>query len=143
MLLLDDTSAEVLVADKALPPSAATLHRALVDAWPRLDGRVTFLSADVGDVPLRAGDVVASIHACGALTDVVLRRAMEAGARVAVVPCCHHLRQRDSSDLSGWLDGPTAIDVMRAARLKEQGHRVWTLTIPDTITPHNRLLLAE
>ena len=35
-----------------------------------------------------------------------------------------------------------AIDVMRAVRLRQQGYRVWTLAIPETITPKNRLLLG-
>ena len=35
MLLLDDSSPGAVVVDKALPPSGATLHDALVQAWPR------------------------------------------------------------------------------------------------------------
>jgi hypothetical protein len=31
---------------------------------------------------------------------------------------------------------------MRAVRLAERGYRVWTQTIPETITPKNRLLLG-
>ena len=38
MLLLDDSSPEALAVDKTLPPSSATLHEALVQAWPRLVG---------------------------------------------------------------------------------------------------------
>src|SRR5262249_21033624 len=49
MLLLDDTSPSALVVDTALPTSAAKLHRALRDAWPRL-ARVEFLSVGAGDV---------------------------------------------------------------------------------------------
>src|SRR3954467_1200276 len=33
MLLLDDTSPNAIVVDTALPPSAAKLHQALVQAW--------------------------------------------------------------------------------------------------------------
>jgi hypothetical protein len=40
MLLLDDTSPTALAVDTKLPPSAAKLAAALVDAWPRLAGRV-------------------------------------------------------------------------------------------------------
>src|SRR5947209_12141112 len=43
MLLLDDTSPSALAVDKVVPPSAATLHRALVQRWPRLAGRVAFV----------------------------------------------------------------------------------------------------
>jgi hypothetical protein len=142
MLLLDDSSPGALVVDKALPPSGAKLHRVLVDAWPRLAGRVTFLEAALDDVEIVATDVVVSSHACGRLTDVILERAGAARARVAVLPCCHDLDSCDDGELSGWLAGPLAIDAVRALRMKALGYRIWTQTIPADITPKNRLLLA-
>ncbi len=142
MLLLDDTSPAALVVDKAVPASAARVHAALVDAWPRLAGRVTFVASGIEDVPLGGGDVVVSSHACGALTDVVLARAAAARARVAVLPCCHDLQACDAGTLEGWVDGPLAIDIMRAMRLEQQGYRVRTQSIPSAITPKNRLLIG-
>ena len=62
-------------------------------------------------LPIEPGDVVVSSHACGALTDRILERAAAAGARVSVLPCCHDLDRGDDGGLSGWLDGPLAIDV--------------------------------
>ena len=91
---------------------------------------------------LKPTDVVVSSHACGRLTDVVLDRAAAARARVAVLPCCHDLDSCDTGTLSGWLEGPLAIDVIRAVRLEQQGYRIWTQTIPATVTPKNRLLLG-
>jgi len=143
MLLLDDSSPEAVVIEKHFPPSAKAIGDALVSAWPRLANRVTFESVDLGDAPLRAADVVVSSHACGGLTDVILARAVAAGARVAVLPCCHDLTRNDAGDLSGWLDGALAIDVMRAVRLKGRGYEVWTQTIPAEITPKNRLLMGK
>lgn len=142
MLLLDDTSPRAIAADAAVPPSAAKLHDVLVTAWPRLAGRVSFLERGIDDVPLEAGDVVVSSHACGALTDHILDRAASARARVAVLPCCHDLDRGDKGGLSGWVDGALAIDVMRAVRLEARGYRVWTQTISGDITPKNRLLLG-
>jgi hypothetical protein len=142
MLLLDATSPEALVVDKALPPSSGKLHDALVQAWPRLAGRVTFVAGSLDDIEIRATDVVVSSHACGTLTDRVLDRAAAAGARVAVLPCCHDLDQGDGGALSGWIDGAVAIDIRRAMRLEQQGYRVWTQTIPADITPKNRLLIG-
>jgi hypothetical protein len=45
--------------------------------------------------------------------------------------------------LSGWVDGPLAVDVMRAVRLEQRGYRIRAQTIPAAITPQNRLLLGE
>lgn len=145
MLLLDDSSPGAVVVDNAVPPSAATLHDALVQAWPRLAGRVAFVAASLDDVDILPTDVVVSSHACGALTDCVLDRAVSARARVAVLPCCHDLRAGISTGagaLSGWVDGPLAIDIGRAVRLQQRGYRIWTQAIPAEITPKNRLLLA-
>jgi hypothetical protein len=66
-----------------------------------------------------------------------------ARARVAVLPCCHDLAAGDAGDLSGWVDGPMAIDLVRAMRLQQQGYRIWTQTIPAAVTPKNRLLLGS
>jgi hypothetical protein len=143
MLLLDDTSPAAVVVDRAVPASAARVHAALTGAWPRLAGRITFLSDAIEDVPLAGTDVVVSSHACGALSDVVLARAAAARARVAVLPCCHDLQACDPGALEGWVDGPLAIDIMRAVRLAQQGYRVRTQSIPSAITPKNRLLIGE
>jgi hypothetical protein len=91
---------------------------------------------------IAGGDVVVSSHACGALTDSVLDAAASAGARVAVLPCCHDLAVNEAGPLRGWLDGPMAIDAMRAVRLRERGYEVRTQTIPTAITPKNRLLIG-
>ena len=128
--------------DKRLPASSARLHEALLHAWPRLSGRVTFASCALEDVEILPGDVVVSSHACGALTDKVLSRAVAASARVAVLPCCHDLRSGDAGGLSGWVDASVAIDIVRATRLTQQGYRIWTQAIPARITPKNRSLLA-
>jgi hypothetical protein len=142
MLLLDDSSPVAVAVDEALPPSAPAVHDALVKVWPRLEGRVTFVNGPLDEVPLTATDVVVSSHACGALTDTILARAIGAGARVSVLPCCHDVETCDAGPFAGWVDPPLAIDLLRAVRLEQQGYRVWTQNIPAAITPKNRLLLG-
>ena len=95
------------------------------------------------DVEILDTDIVVSCHACGAITDRVLDRAVGARARVAVLPCCHDLDAGDDGGLSGWVDGAAAIDIVRARRLAERGYRIWTQAIPEAITPKNRLLLGR
>jgi hypothetical protein len=142
MLLLDDSSPSALVVDRALPPSAAKIHAVLAHTWPRLSGRIMFVASGSEEVELQSNDIVVSSHACGALADLVLDRAARAGARVAVLPCCHDLAVGDMGALAGWVEGPLAIDIMRATRLERQGYRVWTQTIPAAITPKHRLLIG-
>jgi SAM-dependent methyltransferase len=143
LLLLDNSSPQALAVDRHLPASAATLAATLEAAWPRLMGRVRFEQCNIEQIALTPDDLVVSVHACGGLTDLVLDRAMGAGARVAVLPCCHNLDDGDMGDLQGWMDGPLAMDATRVARLRLGGYKVTTQTIPHDITPKNRLLLAE
>jgi len=143
LMILDNSSPQALVVDTALPKSSRALHEALVDAWPRLDGRLLFEERPIESVDLFEDDLVASAHACGALADLVLERAAAVRARVAVLPCCHNLATSHGGSLAGWVDGPLAIDVMRAVRLEQHRYRVRTYTISAEITPKNRLLVGE
>ncbi|PLX88019.1 MAG: methyltransferase domain-containing protein [Desulfuromonas sp.] len=143
MLLLDATSPEALAVDLRLPPSATALAAELQEDWPRLQGRVTFEEKEVEQIKLTQEDVIVSAHACGALSDTILTQAVNAGTKVAILPCCHNLDVNDTGSLLGWMDGSLAIDATRVARLRQAGYRVCTQTIPGDITPKNRLLLAE
>ena len=134
MLLLDDTSATALAVDTRLPPSAAKIAAAMTREWPRLEGRIHLEARAIGDVAIVSTDLVVSAHACGTLTDDVLTRAIEARARVVVLPCCHEKATCDRGGVDGWVDAPLAIDMTRAARLRAHGYAVYTQTIPATIT---------
>jgi hypothetical protein len=142
MLLLDDSSPCAIAVDKVHPPAHERLHAVLSCEWPRLAGRVTFVTSELDEVGIHTGDVVVSSHACGVLTDVVLRVAARARARVAVLPCCHDFSVCDDGGLTGWVDTALAIDIRRVRRLEEEGYQVWPRTIPLAITPKNRLLIA-
>ena len=142
MLVLDDSSPDALVIDSTLPTSRVAVHDALVAVWPRLAGRVAFVAGSMEEAEIRDTDVVVSCHACGALTDLVLQSAVAARARVAVLPCCHDLDTGETGRLTGWIDGPLAVDIVRATALTRQGYRIWTQAIPDDITVKNRLLLG-
>jgi Methyltransferase domain len=142
LLLLDDTSPEALAVDRVLPPSARRVTRAMREAWPRLAGRVRLEERPLDEVPLTSRDLVVATHACGALTDRVLARAVAARARVVVLPCCHDAAVSDTGGLEGWIDAPLAIDVTRARKLAAAGYEVRTQHVPETITAKNRLLLG-
>jgi len=143
LLLLDDTSPTALAIDVRLPESAARLATELEREWPRLVGRVTRLESAIADVAVDSDDLLVSAHACGALTDQVLGKAIDVSARVVVLPCCQDTAEGDLGGVGGWLDAALAIDVTRAARLRVSGYVVYTQRIPESITPKNRLLLAE
>jgi hypothetical protein len=143
LVLLDDTSEVAIAVDARIPQSAGKIARAMAEAWPRLRGRVMLEERTLESIELGHEDLVVSTHACGALTDRILARAVAASARVAVLPCCHEKATCDAGGLEGWMDAPLAIDATRAAWLRSRGYDVWTQCIPEAITPKNRLLLAS
>jgi len=143
MLILDDTSKTALAVDNHIPENAEKLSRALIDAWPRLKDRIIYQQILIEDLVVLPEDIVVSVHACGSLTDLILDKAMEKQARVAVLPCCHDAEQSPTDDLEGWMPPDLAIDTARAVRLRSSGYKIMTRKIPDTITPKNRLLMGE
>ena len=143
MLLLDDSSEKALAVDLDFNENTKRLSRIIVDRWPRLANRISYLESRVEDIDLSRNDIAVSVHACGRLTDTIIEAAVNARARLAVLPCCHDTKTGDLGGLDGWVDGPLAIDVTRAALLRAKGYSVITRTIPEAITPKNRLLMAH
>lgn len=143
MLLLDDSSPEAIGVDLNIPKNAHRLSDTITAAWPRIQGRIHYSRTTIAGFKLFPEDLVVSVHACGELTDQVIAAATRARARVAVLPCCHDLNRCDTGGLDGWIDGPLAVDVVRAVRLRLNGYQVITRTIPGEITPKNRLLMAH
>jgi len=143
LLIMDRSAPGAICVDARKPASAEPLSRALTAEWPELAGRIEYLEQSVDDtLALTANDVIVSVHACGALTDAVLDRALAARAPVAVLPCCQEIKVLDTGGLEGWVEGTLAIDIMRAARLSHAGYRVKTVRIDSDVTPKNRLLLG-
>jgi hypothetical protein len=142
LLILDDTSPDATCVDIRKPKSHDRLMGALTQRWPRLGERIRYVEAPLETADAPAEALVISVHACGTLTDRVIDVALEARSRLAVLPCCHDLQRCDTGRLTGWMDGPLAVDATRAARLTAAGYHVMTATIPKDITPKNRLLMA-
>jgi hypothetical protein len=142
LLLLDaDVRSTALAVDIRLPKNHGLVHDAVIATFPSLAGRVTFLRARLEDVAVGVGDVIVSAHACGELSDAVLSRAAAAGARVALLPCCHLTRWRP--DLVHHADPAARIDEERAMWLVERGYDVMVDAIPADVSAKNRLLLGR
>lgn len=143
MLILDDSSKIAIAVDKKIPLNAGKLSNALITSWPRLKNRVIYKEVPVQEVTILPDDIVVSAHACGSLTDLIIDKAIEQHARVAVLPCCHDLKESSTDGLEGWMDKTLAVDTVRAVRLRSKGYQIVTQKIPNDITPKNRLLMGE
>jgi hypothetical protein len=143
MLILDDSSKTAIAVDKKIPLNAGKLSNALITSWPRLKNRVIYKEVPVQEITILPDDIVLSAHACGSLTDLIIDKAIEQHARVAVLPCCHDLKESSTDGLEGWMDKTLAVDTARAVRLRSKGYQIVTQKIPSDITPKNRLLMGE
>ena len=143
MLILDNSSKTGIAVDKEIPSNAKYLSSSLIESWPRLKNRITYKEVSVQEITIHPDDIVVSAHACGSLTDIIIDKAIEQHARVAVLPCCHDLKESSTNGLEGWMDKTLAVDTVRAVRLRSKGYRIVTQKIPNDITPKNRLLMGE
>lgn len=143
MLILDDSSKTAVAVDKKIPLNAGKLSNALIAFWPRLKNRIIYKQLSVQEITILPDDIVVSAHACGSLTDLIIDRAIEQRARVAVLPCCHNLKESSTNGLEGWMDKTLAVDTIRAVTLRSRGYQIVTQKIPGDITPKNRLLMGE
>lgn len=143
MLILDDTSSTAIAVDRNIPLHAAKLSQELIVSWPRLENRIIYRNKSLQEIAIHPDDIVLSAHACGSLTDEIIEMAVEQGARVAVLPCCHNLKLSATYGLGGWMDPTLAVDTVRAVRLRAKGYQILTQEIPAEITPKNRLLMGE
>jgi hypothetical protein len=143
ILLILDNGSHALAIDAQIPGNAPALSNSLTETWPRLENRIHYKQMRIQEVEIYPDDLVVSAHACGSLTDLVIDKAVEAGARVAVLPCCHDFKTNSTGNLTNWMDGSLAIDTVRALGLASKGYAITTQKIPDTITPKNRLLMGH
>jgi SAM-dependent methyltransferase len=143
MLILDDSSESAIAVDSKIPLNAGKLSSALIETWPRLENRIIYQQVVIEEIPILPDDLVVSAHACGSLTDRIINRAVAQRARVAVLPCCHDLRESSTGGLAGWMEKTLAVDTLRAMTLQANGYQIVTQEIPNDITPKNRLLMGE
>jgi hypothetical protein len=143
MLILDNSSKTAIAVDNEIPLNAGKLSGELITSWPRLKNRVIYKQVPVQEITILPDDIVVSAHACGSLTDLIIDKAIEQHARLAVLPCCHDLKESSTDGLEGWMDKTLAVDTVRAVRLSSKGYQIVTQTIPNDITPKNRLLMGE
>ena len=119
-----------------------------------------YVEASIADATPTPCTTLVSVHACGDLSDLVLKLAAEARSPVAVVPCCHRglaparafaaqLNEAYGVEgTGGSKPGPpicpsAAMDVARLELLRRAGFRVHARTIPREITPKNRVIVGS
>jgi len=87
---------------------------------------------------------IIATHACGSLTDRCIDGALQARGAIALMPCCYANRQCTAPAAIHLALGPElAFDIDRTYRLQAAGYRVRWDSIPQEITPMNRILIGN
>ncbi len=134
----------IYAVDERMPASAGKLRDSFGAAFPRLRAQHRYIVGDARDVAATSDTLVAGLHACGGLSDIVIDVALEGSSALALVPCCHTTKIPHDVDAAARVGLDEAIDASRARRLEAAGWAVerGTLCSRD-ITPKNGLILGR
>jgi len=134
----------VYAVDERMPASAAKLRDAFGEAFPRLRAQHRYIVGDARDVEATSDTLVAGLHACGGLSDIVIDVALEGSSALALVPCCHSAKISHDAAAAAKVGLDEAIDAARARRLAAAGWAVERdVLCPREITPKNGLILGR
>ena len=134
----------VYAVDERMPASACKLRDAFGEAFPRLRAQHRYIVGDARDVEATSDTVVAGLHACGGLSDIVIDVALQGSSALALVPCCHSTKQSHDEAAAAKVGLDEAIDAARARRLAAAGWDVERdVLCPREITPKNGLILGR
>ena len=139
---------QVVVMDPNKPPSWAAVVDALDEVAPWAAAKLSYLEEPLdGQTSLPAGCAVICVHGCGSLTDAVISSAASSrAASIALMPCCYAScvgALRAPEVLRRQLGVSAAADIQRTYELERHGFHVNWRTIPSSVTPMNRLILAR
>jgi len=155
----DDASQELTVfcLDVKMPKSAELISEAMLKQWPHLEDRFDYVEGRLEQLIPHNSCLLASVHACGILSDILVSTAAKHTIPLAVVPCCHSRKrivlQHASSYAKDMYDDiintngsiPDLVDRLDEARmvaLDKAGLDVKELFLPSLFTGKGRLIMG-
>jgi hypothetical protein len=165
LLALDPTRSAVVV-DRCMPNSADAIAEGMLSRFPDLESQWTYVQADLVSVEAHPSTLLASVHACGTLSDYLVELAIHSGAPLAIVPCCHTVQTEkgyrphafsgmDAASVAALVDEQRSnertitrsigdvVDEIRCVTLENAGFAVEEVMLPDIFTKRNRLIMSE
>ena len=80
--------------DVRMPASADSLGDAIAQSFPGVKADLHYVEGGIEAIEAGPGVLLTAVHACGPLSDDVLHAAIDGGAAVALLPCCHSMRKQ-------------------------------------------------
>lgn len=164
LLVLDDNAHNkndakpltVLCVDRRMPPSAETIRLAMIEKWPHLEDRFDFVEGSLEQMQPHPSCLLASVHACGGLSDILIASAASSQSPIALVPCCHTRKKKALLGASDFArkeydaiiqskevrDLTTMLDEAREAALRNAGFDIRTQYLPKRFTLKNRIVMG-
>jgi hypothetical protein len=149
----------VFCLDVQMPPSAELIHTSMTKQWPHLQDRFDYVEARLEQLVPHSSCLLASVHCCGILSDVLVATAAEHQIPLALVPCCHSrkrklleecaspLAKREYDNILNAKESlPNLADLLDDARmtaLENAGCAVTEVFIPEIFTGKNRLIMGR
>ena len=145
--------------DVRMPPSAESIRSSMIQRWPHLEHRFDYVEGRLEQIVPHPSCLLASVHACGTLSDVLVATAAEKSVPLAVVPCCHSRKRKVLEDVASRSFAKNEYDVIidskgkipdladrldeaRMAALENAGLDVEEVFLPKIFTGKNRLILG-
>lgn len=160
LLVIDDARSPkayrtAMCIDKRMPPSAQAIEFAMLQKWPHLEQRFDFVQGSLEQLEPHHSCLLASVHACAGLSDLLVAIAAKSGTPVALVPCCHSRKKLDGASVFAKAEYDAIIhapkvpdlaerlDEARCAALHNAGFHVSVEMLPKKFTAKNRLIMAS
>jgi len=144
--------------DVQMPQSAELIQTAMIKQWPHLESRFDYVEGRLEQLVPHHSCLLASVHACGILSDVLVATAAKHAVPLAVVPCCHSRKRKVLESVASpyakkeyhkilshrgsMPDLVDRLDTVRMVALENAGFDVEEFFIPETFTGKNRLILG-
>jgi hypothetical protein len=136
----------VILMDQNEPESRQKLIAVASQVAPwiaaKIDNRAAKISVD--DDWIEPDISIVSAHACGVLSDLCIDIAIKCRGPIAILPCCYPKSACNApQSLQAQFGLETAFDIDRTYRLETAGYRIRWGSIPNEITPMNRIIYGK